>query len=51
MGDPEISLINCNWIKSRADKMFLLTTADVDNINPIIDNDFILPEIQNYIFL
>ena len=31
--------------------MFLLTTADVDNINPIIDNDFILPEIQNYIFL
>ena len=51
MGDPEISLNNCNWIKSRADKMFLLTTADVDNINPIIDNDFILPEIQNYIFL
>ena len=31
--------------------MFLVTTADVDNINPITDNDFILPEIQNYIFL
>ena len=30
--------------------MFLLTTADVDNINPI-DNDVILTETQNYIFL